>query len=191
MVGFMDDATSVWLGTSDDARHYFDEICQLYDDVFSAPPFVRVKTESESQRHREMLGNMIASPSFGVALAESHGSLVGFVYGKALADNTGWWDGFQQPVPTEVIREWPGRTFAVIDLAVREPERRHGVGRRLLDTLLDSRPEQRATLAVRPQAEHAHEFYRAVGGWRLIGRQDTPGFVSPEFDIYIRELWSP
>ncbi|MEU2176843.1 GNAT family N-acetyltransferase, partial [Nocardia sp. NPDC019219] len=101
------------------------------------------------------------------------------------------WDGFQQPVSPDVTREWPGRTFAVIDLAVQKSARRLGIGRRLLDTLLDSRSEQRATLAVQPQAEDTHAFYRAIGGWHLVGRQDTPASVSPEFDVYIRELRSP
>ncbi|MEU2030642.1 GNAT family N-acetyltransferase [Nocardia amamiensis] len=185
----MSEATSVRIGTADDARHHFDAICELYVEAFSAPPFVW--PETESQRHRQMLAKMSASPSFGVALAESDGGLVGFVYGSTLTTDTGWWDGFQQPVPPDVLREWPGRTFAVIDLAVRESARRHGIGRRLLSMLLDSRPEQRATLAVQPQAEDSHAFYRAVGGWRLVGRQTTPAFVSPEFDIYIRELGNP
>ncbi|WP_169811063.1 GNAT family N-acetyltransferase [Nocardia amamiensis] len=185
----MNDATSVRLGTADDVRHHFDGICELYDEAFSAPPFVW--PVDESQRHRQMLTKMIALQGFGIALAESGDTLVGFVYGDTLTTNTGWWDGFQQPVHPDVTREWPGRTFAVIDLAVQKSARRHGIGRRLLDTLLDSRPEQRVTLAVQPQAEDSHAFYRAIGGWRLVGRQTTPVFVSPEFDIYVRELGSP
>ncbi len=190
MVGSMkDDATAVRLGTAEDARHYFDAICELYDEAFSAPPFVW--PETESQRHREMLNDMITKPGFGIALAESSDALVGFVYGTTLTTDTGWWEGFQQQVSPDVTREWPGRTFAVIDLAVQRSARRHGIGRRLLDILLDSRSEQRATLAVQPQAEDTQAFYRAIGGWHLVGRQDTPAFVSPEFDIYIRELRSP
>jgi len=66
--------------------------------------------------------------------------------------------------------------------------RRQGLGRRLLTTLLGGRPEQRATLAVQPQVAGSHAFYAAIGGWELIGRQDTPGYVSSEFDIYVRTL---
>ncbi|MEU2089615.1 GNAT family N-acetyltransferase [Nocardia beijingensis] len=185
----MNDAIAVRLGTTDDARQHFDAICELYDEVFSAAPYVWPDTES--QRHRQMLTDMITRPGFGVALAKSHDALIGFVYGTTLTTDTGWWEGFQQQVPPEITQEWPGRTFAVIDLAVQESARRHGIGRRLLDMLLDSRPEQRATLAVQPQAEDAHAFYRAIGGWHLVGRQDTPALVSPEFDVYVRELRSP
>ncbi|WP_051162917.1 GNAT family N-acetyltransferase [Nocardia brevicatena] len=181
---------SVRVGTAADAWQYFDAICALYDRTFSAPPFIW--PDNEAARHRRMLNDMIDSPGFGIALAVSdQDSLIGFVYGSTLSPDAGWWDGFRQPVPAEVICEWPGRTFAVIDLAVEASNRRRGIGRRLLDTLLDSRPEQRATLAVQPQADGSHAFYHAIGGWRLVGRQDTPAFVSPEFDIYIRELKSP
>ncbi|MFI6368102.1 GNAT family N-acetyltransferase [Nocardia sp. NPDC050630] len=182
----MKDDVCVWIGNTTEARDHFDSICALYDAAFSAPPFVW--PESESQRHREMLDRMIGSPTFGIALAESADTLIGFAYGDTLSVKTGWWDGFQVSVAADVTREWTGRTFAVIDIAVETSARGRGVGRRLLNTLLDSRCEERATLAVQPQAEGAHAFYRAVGGWQLVGRQDTPGFVSPQFDIYLRAL---
>ncbi|MEV4126118.1 GNAT family N-acetyltransferase [Nocardia sp. NPDC049707] len=183
------DAVSIRVGTADDTSKHFDAICTLYDEAFSAPPFVWPPTEST--RHRDMLKRMITDPGFGIALAQSNDALIGFAYGTALSANTGWWQGFQQSVPDELTQEWPGRTFAVIDLAVQTSARRHGIGRRLLDTLLDSRPEQRATLAVQPQAADSHAFYAAIGRWRLIGRQDTPGMLSPQFDIYVKELDSP
>jgi ribosomal protein S18 acetylase RimI-like enzyme len=126
-------------------------------------------------------------PEFGAALAAVGDNLVGFVYGVPLTDTT-WWQGFREPVPTELVQEWPGRTFAVIDLGVQQQWRRDGAGRRLLQLLLDSRSEERATLAVRPQIADAHAFYAALGGWDLVGRQDTPGMVSPEFDIYVRVM---
>ncbi|MFQ6326514.1 N-acetyltransferase family protein [Nocardia sp. CWNU-33] len=186
----MDDEVSVRLGTAADARRHFDAICQLYDAAFSQPPFVWPDTES--QHHRELLTGMIGSPNFGIAVAtDAADALIGFVYGTTLSTTTGWWKGFQQPVPAEVTTEWPARTFAVIDLAADAAARGHGIGRRLLDTLLGSRTEERATLAVQPQADASHAFYRAIGGWHLIGRQDTPGMLSPEFDIYIWELDRP
>lgn len=49
------------------------------------------------------------------------------------------------PVCAEITRESDGRTFAIIDLAVARDYRRRGIGRALLQTLLEARPEQRAT----------------------------------------------
>ena len=166
-----------------------DEICALYDEVFSASPFVW--PENESDNHRSMLQRLILDPSFAIALALAGNSLIGFVYGVAIRRDTNWWNGFQQPVPTELTQEWPGRTFAVIDLAVRTDQRRHGLGRQLLNTLLESRNEDRATLAVQPQSTDSHAFYQAIGGWRLVGRQDTPEYVSSQFDIYVLEPAQP
>ncbi len=184
-----DPEVAVTLASAIDCRHHMDEVCALYDEAFSVAPFVW--PDGESARHRNMLERLTLDPTFGIALAEIASDLVGFVYGFALKSDTNWWDGFQQPVPAELTREWPDRTFAVIDLAVRSDHRRHGLGKHLLDTLLVSRAEERATLAVQPQSAESHAFYAAIGGWRLIGRQDTPGFVSSQFDIYVSELTSP
>ncbi|RDI54149.1 GNAT family N-acetyltransferase [Nocardia mexicana] len=138
-----------------------------------------------------MLERFLRDPTFGVALAQTTESLVGFAYGVGLKPDTPWWDGFREPVPDTVTHEWPGRTFAVIDLAVQQDWRRQGLGRHLLDVLLGSRGEERATLAVQPQATASHAFYEAVGGWRLIGRRDTPDYMSPQFDIYVRGVANP
>ncbi|WP_024800448.1 GNAT family N-acetyltransferase [Nocardia sp. BMG51109] len=180
---------SVGLGSVADAGRWLDAVCDIYDQVFSEPPFVW--PEGESGRHRAMMDRLIEDPTFGIALARTPDDLVGFVYGVGLKPDGPWWDGFQQPVPDDLVREWDGRTFAVIDLAVQQNWRRRGLGRRLLDVLSSSRPEERATLAVQPQAADSHAFYAAVGEWRSVGRQDTPGYVSSQFDIYVRELVKP
>ena len=59
-----------------------------------------------------------------------------------------------------------------------------------MDTLLATRQEERATLAVQPHAAGSHAFYAAIGGWRCVGRQYVPaaGYVADRFDIYVREL---
>ncbi|WP_051180251.1 GNAT family N-acetyltransferase [Nocardia concava] len=163
-----------------------DPICDLYDEAFSVPPFVW--PADESTHHRRLLERLIADPTFGLSIAEVDGGLVGFAYGYRLGPNTNWWNGFQNPVPDDLSKERPGRTFAVIDLAVQQEWRRQGIGRGVLDLLLKSRSEERATLAVQPQAIASHNFYEAIGGWQYVGRQDTPGYVSPEFDIYVRVL---
>ncbi|WP_280367080.1 GNAT family N-acetyltransferase [Nocardia wallacei] len=184
-----DRQVSVGMGTASDAEGSLDAICDLYDDVFSAPPFLW--PEGESVRHRESLHGLIRDSTFGFAWARASKTLIGFVYGVELKAGTDWWEGFHQPIPAAFTEEWPGRTFAVIDLAVQRFRRRAGLGRELLDTLLHSRTEDRATLAVQPRAADTHAFYRAVGGWRLVGRQDTREYESAQFDVYVRDLAKP
>ncbi|MGN2636430.1 GNAT family N-acetyltransferase [Nocardia takedensis] len=185
----MDGLPNIESGAVGESGRWLGPVCALYDRVFSAPPYTW--PAGESARHRSMLERMVLSPSFGITLAWSPtGELAGFVYGIGLGDSRSWWDGFREPVDREFTREWPGRTVAVIDLAVDEKSRRRGLGRELLAEFLGGRREQRATLAVQPQVEGARAFYERIGGWSLVGRQDVPSppMTSPVFDIYVRAL---
>lgn len=176
----------VHLGTLATAERLFEPICTLYDQVFSQPPFRW--TDEESQHHRELLSSLMKEPSFGIATAEAGEQLIGFAYGYRLRPGTQWWQDFLERVPDDTAREWPGRTFALIDLAVDGAWRGQGLGRILTETLLRSRSEQRATLSVQPTATDTQAFYLHLG-WRKVGRkQMPPGIVSPFFDVYVVEL---
>lgn len=179
-------AVRVRLRAPGEAERLISPICDLYDEAFSAPPFAW--TDAESGNHRKMLLSLLAEPSFGIATAETDNALAGFAYGYALSPETRWWQRFQEPLPTGLTQEWDGRTFALIDLAVQEQWRGQGVGRQLVDTLLSSRNEERATLCVQPPAIDAQAFYARLG-WQKVGRKDMPsGAVSPVFDVYVVEL---
>lgn len=186
-VALMSSDIAVQLGSRATAEALFDPICNLYDQVFSRPPFRW--TDEEAGHHRQLLAKLRNEPSFGIVTAQdSDQRLVGFGYGYMLRPDTGWWQNFLQPLPDELIKEWPGRTFALIDLAVAQQWRGHGLGRQLTETLLASRTEERATLSVQPTATDTQAFYVHLG-WRKVGRAKMPpGVVSPFFDIYVIEL---
>lgn len=178
----MADHVVVHLGTATTATRLFEPICHLYDAAFSQPPFRW--TDDESAHHREMLNSLRTKSSFGIATAEQGEQLVGFAYGYTLPVDTSWWTDFTEPLSAEITEEWDGRTFALIDLAVEASWRRRGVGRKLIDTLLAGRAEQRAVLSVQPTATETHAFYRNLG-WTKIGTRRMPDWaVSPTFDIY-------
>lgn len=167
------------------SAEHFDAICELYDEVFSEPP--RTWSDTRSVEHRDTLRRLMASPGFGLVLAHAGDQLVGFGYGRTLAADTTWWDGLLEPVPAEVTTEREGRTFSVIDLGVRRAWRSQGVGRKLLEELLHGRREERAVLAVRPDADDAQRFYRRLG-WQLVGRLRSVRGTAPFFDIYVLPL---
>jgi GNAT superfamily N-acetyltransferase len=168
------------------ANAYFEPICQLYLSVFSSPPLSRPIEKLRTQRCT--LARLIDKPTFGLAVATEAGRLVGFAYGHGLGSDTHWWDDFLMPLAVETMREWDGRTFVVIDMAVAPTHQFRGIGKRLLSTLLASRPEERASLAVVVGNEGAERFYRHLG-WRLAGRaKGAPQHVAPFFDIYILPL---
>jgi ribosomal protein S18 acetylase RimI-like enzyme len=126
------------------------------------------------------------APTFGIATATGH--LIGFAYGYQLPPDTKWWQNLSEPIPDALAQEWPGRTFALIDLAVDQAWRGQGLGRNLTEKLLEGRGEQRATLSVQPTATETQAFYVHLG-WRLIGRkQMPPAVVSPFFDVYVVDL---
>jgi ribosomal protein S18 acetylase RimI-like enzyme len=171
---------------SSQAVALIDAICRLYDAVFSQPPFRW--TDEESEHHRRSLAGLVTNPTFGLATAEAADELVGFAYGVGLAGDTAWWSRMTRSLPEELTVEWDGRTFAVIDLAVRQDFRKRGVGRALLDTLLANRSEERATLTVQPVATDTKAFYDHLG-WQRLGTTKGPaGAVAPFFDVYLLPL---
>lgn len=174
---------SVRVGKAAIARAHFEDVCALYDEVFSASPFRWVPEEAE--HHRRSLAQLMTDPTFAIAVAMSGEQLVGFAYGVALPATTGWWRGFDPPLEQTLTTEREGRTFALIDLAVRERSRGTGLGRGLVDALLNSRPEERATLSVQPTAEATKQFYLHTG-WSYVGRKEaTPPSVSPQWDVFV------
>ena len=173
------------LTDADTVRQWFEEICELYDEAFSAPPFHW--RDDESQLHRERLNTLLIDPSFGAALAFREGVLIGFAYGFALKPGTSWWSGLTPPVSDDDATESPGRTFVLFDFAVQRESRGHGVGHALHNTLLGSRKESRATLATQPVAIETKQLY-ARWGWRALGQAEGgPQAAAPLFDIYRRD----
>lgn len=170
-------------GAAELCRNLFDPICDLYDEVFSEPPMHW--STGQSEEHRETLRRLADSPGFGLTVAFDGDDLIGFAYGRTLATDSKWWDNFLEPVPPEMTTERDGRTFAVIDFGVRRDHRGLGLGRQLLDMLLADRPEERATLAVEPEADNSQGFYRHLH-WRLVGHlRGADGDTAPYFDIYV------
>lgn len=67
-----------------------------------------------------MLTTIREDLTFGISVALSGTDVVGFTYGHRLLTDHRWWERFTTPVPSEVTREWDGRTFALIDIGVSE-----------------------------------------------------------------------
>lgn len=157
-------------------RECFSEIQAVYAEAFPTYDLGDHEQRTRQQTH---------SSGFEAVIARSEGVLVGFVYGLPLSAGSHWWDGLKPPSPADFTVETGRRTFAVIDLAVLQPQRGGGVGRRLMDELLRPRREQRATLATGAGERQVQEMYERWG-WRKVGR--TPGAegeTEPWFDLYV------
>jgi GNAT superfamily N-acetyltransferase len=134
------------------------------------------------------MDRLLARFGFEAVAARRDRGLAGFAYGAPLSTGSPWWDGLDPSPPEGFTAETGGRTFAVIDLAVRPSHRGSGLGRLLLDDLLAARPEERATLATAPHEHEVRAMYRRWG-WRHVGR--TPGGegeTEPWFELYVSAL---
>jgi ribosomal protein S18 acetylase RimI-like enzyme len=162
----------------------FDAVHSIYSEVYAEAPYH--EGASDFGDFAQSLPLRAKAPSFRVVVATASGEAVGFALGHQLSPNTKWWDGALAPLPGDLTNEWPGRTFAVIELAVRAPWRRQGYAAQLHAHLIAGLSEERLTLLVRPDAEPAHLAYTAWG-YERVG-QIQPFEDGPVYDAMLRSL---
>jgi GNAT superfamily N-acetyltransferase len=162
-----------------------DELVSVYAEVFSEPPYGW--SEEHIRLFRERLQSQQQRPGFSMFVAYSNAEIIGFAFGLDLPDSSRWWSGLLAPLPTDVVTEWPGRTFVLIELLVRRQWRRQGIASKLHDLLLQDRSEERATLTALPEAKAAQAAY-VKWGWLKVGQKRNPLPASPVFDILVKPL---
>jgi GNAT superfamily N-acetyltransferase len=165
------------------AGGHADELRALHAEVFAGPG----GRDEEAARFAERFRVQRRQPGYVLAEARRGGYLIGYAAGFPLRPSTSWWRNLTAPLPDEVTAEHPGRTFAVVDLLVRAPWRRQGIGAALHGLVLATRPEERATLTVAPSATPAQHAFRAWG-WRKVARTRDPGPGSPVADVLVTPL---
>lgn len=160
-----------------------DEFAGLHAEVYADPPY---RQAGDAEAYPARFRVQRRQPGFVLAEARHGGYLVGYAAGMPLRPSTSWWRDLTSPLPAEVTAEHPGRTFALADLLVRASWRRQGIARDLHDLILAGRPEERATLTVRPAASAAQSAFRAWG-WRKVGRTRPEG-EGPVLDVLVKTL---
>jgi ribosomal protein S18 acetylase RimI-like enzyme len=128
----------------------------------------------------------VSQPSFRLVIARRDDRTVGFAFGHQLTPTTLWWRGMLGDVERDVVTEYEGRTFAVIELAVDAAMRNHGIGRELHAHLLAGLREERATLLVRPEATAARRAYLSWS-YHPLG-QLRPFTDGPVYEAMIKPL---
>ncbi|MFC9893766.1 GNAT family N-acetyltransferase [Nocardia sp. NPDC127579] len=126
---------------------------------------------------------------FELVVAVIDGKPCGQTWGWPLQKSTAWWGGLSldDGDPAEFTEEDGARTFALSEIMVRSADTGKGVARALHSELLDGRPEQRATLLVRPTNTRAYQTYLRWG-WHRSGSLLPSWPDAPTFDVLIREL---
>jgi ribosomal protein S18 acetylase RimI-like enzyme len=166
------------------AAAHEDELGALHAEVYADPPY---RCRADAAAFGRQFRVQRRQPGFALAEARHGGYLVGYAAGMPLRPSTSWWRQLTTPLDDEITTEHPGRTFALTGLLVRASWRQQGIGRELHDLLLAGRPEERATLTVRPDAAAAQQAFRSWG-WRRVARTREPGPGGTVSDVLIRAL---
>jgi ribosomal protein S18 acetylase RimI-like enzyme len=159
----------------------------LYAEIYAEPPYREGSDEADdfaSGWHRT-----IDQRNFRLVIARRADEPIGFAFGVQLRARTKWWNGALTPLPDDVTTEYPGRTFAIIELAVRRPYRRQGIGHQLHTHLIAGLPEERITLLVRPEETAPQQAYLSWG-YRTVG-QIQPFPDAPVYNAMIKQLVCP
>ena len=160
------------------------ELEALHAEIYAGPPSGR---DDDAALFARRFRVQHRQPGFALAAARHGGYLVGYAAGMPLRPATSWWRDLTTDLPDEVTAEYPGRTFALTGLLVRPSWRRQGAGQALHDLILRSRPEERATLTVRPAAVPAQTALRRWG-WRKVARTRDPDPGSAVADVLVLTL---
>jgi ribosomal protein S18 acetylase RimI-like enzyme len=167
------------------AAAHADELQALHAEVYANPPYDR---NEDAALFADRFRVQRRQPGFVLAEARHGGYLVGYAAGMPLRPSTSWWRDLTAPLPGEVTTEYPGRTFALVELLVRASWRRQGIAATLHDLILSDRPEERATLIVLPSATPAQKAFQNWG-WRKVARTSDPRRGgSPVFDVLVTTL---
>lgn len=145
-----------------EAVKQLDELADLYAEVYTEPPYNGAAKYSR-ERFVGRTVDQCARSGFTLITAQAERALTGFTFGFTMLPGS-WWANC--PLPDRTIVS--AAKFAVIELVVAAQYRGQGLGRRLLDQVLDQRPEAFATLASLPESP-AHALYLRWG-WQVAGR---------------------
>jgi ribosomal protein S18 acetylase RimI-like enzyme len=154
--------------TSAQLRQRAAEVLDVYAEAMQAP------AEVAKARHGVLTGHLDRDGFDAVAAVEGD-RLLGVAYGYVGAPGQWWHDHVRAALSEDAVRDWLDGAFEVCELHVRPADQRHGLGRALLDTLLEGKPCTSAVLTTPDAETRARGFYRAAGWVDLARRLRFPG----------------
>ena len=121
--------------------------------LYAEPPYC--EDTSDVDEFADAWAKRQTQPNFRLLVARQNSHAIAFAFGHELTVETRWWSGPNTFTSDDTTHEYPGRTFAIIELAVLKQYRCHGIGRELHSLLIAGLTNERVTLLVRPEAEAA------------------------------------
>ncbi|MER6830840.1 GNAT family N-acetyltransferase [Streptosporangium sp. NPDC000563] len=148
----------------DAAEVLSDEYVNLYLANYDERPYLSGPLYSR-ERFLDRTGEQMKNPSFVLVSARDdyENELLGFAFGLMFEAGQ-WWGEEAAPAAPDMLA---AQKFAVAELNVRWGQRRHGLGKTLLATLLAQQEAPYATLLASPDAP-AHAMLQRWG-WQVVG----------------------
>jgi ribosomal protein S18 acetylase RimI-like enzyme len=151
----------------------------VYAAVFSQPPY------NEGPKMADDFISWVHDESnragFAMVVAYADEQPIGFAYGYTMPAGE-WFRNTDQPAPPQAQKS---DKFAVMEWAVLPSRRGEGIGRILMDLLLDARPENWAVLTVDPASDARNIYERA--GWRQVA-STKPSRTWPAMNVMALDL---
>lgn len=127
------------------------------------------------EQRRDIMAGHIDRGGFVAVVATSNGQLAGFGYGYHGRTGDWWHDVVAAAVGREQTARWLSDAFELAELHVDPASQGTGVGRRLLDTLLDATTCRTVVLSTHDLETAARSLYRSVGFVDLLRDFRFPG----------------
>lgn len=103
--------------SADEAARQVDELTALFGEVYAEPPYEW--GAEHAALFSERFAGQCRDAGFSFVEARSGDGLIAFGFGVTLAPTTPWWQHLVTPLPAEITNERVGRTFALVELLVR------------------------------------------------------------------------
>lgn len=134
-----------------------DDLLDVYAEAMQVSP-------ASAKNRRSILSSHLDRKGLEVVAAVDDDALVGIGYGYLGSPGQWWHDQVREVLTIEASRSWLDGAFEVCELHVRPAAQGRGLGRQLLDRLLERTGARTAVLTTPDAPTRARDFYRA-GGW--------------------------
>ena len=150
------------------------QLVAIYAEAFQQPPYS--KSAEEVTEFAHYLAPATQRTAFCAVVAQHAkiGQPVGFCYGYACDEGSGFYQAVAPMLTTELRAMWLTDAFQLAEMAVLPTYQGRGIGRKLHDHLLANQPYRKAILATMQAATNASKLYDKCGWQPLIDSLNVP-----------------
>ena len=151
----------------------FESALAVYREAFSRPPY------SDTERANEVRARVASQhgrrPGFRAFCAtHADGRVLGMTYGYRSEPGQWWHDAVAAVIEPAAYSIWLGSAYELAEVAVAPAFQSFGIGRALIERLIEGVPERTCVLSTRSDS-NAHRLYRRLGFVELAEMQFFTG----------------